>query len=97
MLNVVQDGKEVLKKIQQTDTQEKRAQTAQICVTALKLSVPTLIDLDDNQVNKAYAGWPDRLFVVGADGRIAYKGGSGPGGFKPSEVEDWLKKNTKRP
>jgi hypothetical protein len=33
--------------------------------------------------------------VVGVDGRIAYMGGPGPRGFKPEEVEDWLKKNLK--
>jgi Iodothyronine deiodinase len=85
----------VLKKIMQTDSVEKRAENAEICVTALKLSVPTVIDGDENEVNVAYAGWPDRLYVVGVDGQIAYKGGPGPGGFKVDEVERWLKHNTK--
>jgi len=97
VLATLKDGKEVLKKIRQSETQEKRAENAQICVAALKLSVPTVIDRDDNRVNAAYAGWPDRFFVVGANGRIAYNGGQGPGGFKPAEVEEWLKKNTRPP
>jgi type I thyroxine 5'-deiodinase len=59
--------------------------------------VPTVIDREDNKVNAAYSGWPDRLYVVGKDGRIAYKGGPGPGGFKPAEVEAWLKKNVGAP
>lgn len=42
-------------------------------------------------MNAAYAGWPDRMAVVGVDGKIAYYGGKGPGGFKPQEVEKWLK------
>ncbi|MBC8353159.1 MAG: hypothetical protein H8E66_14275 [Planctomycetes bacterium] len=33
----------------------------------------------------------DRLVVVGRDGNIAYYGSKGPGGFKPQEVEKWLK------
>lgn len=57
--------------------------------------MPTLIDKEDNKVNQAYAAWPDRLYVVGKDGRIAYQGAQGPKGFKVPEVEDWLKKNTK--
>jgi hypothetical protein len=85
----------VLKKVEQTDSMDKRAENAEICVTALKLSVPTVIDKADNKVNAAYAGWPDRMYVVGVDGKIAYKGGPGPGGFKPAEVEEWLKKNVK--
>lgn len=36
------------------------------------------------------AGWPDRLIVVGLDGKIAYYGSKGPGEFKPQEVEKWL-------
>jgi hypothetical protein len=90
------DGKEVLKKITQTDAIDHRVQNAEICLTALKLSVPTVIDREDNAVNVAYAGWPDRMYVVGVDGRIAYRGGPGPKGFKPEEVEDWLKKNLPR-
>ena len=95
VLYTPEGGREVLKKITQTDSAEKRAENAEICLTALKLSVPTVIDREDNGVNRAYAGWPDRLYVVGADGRIAYRGGPGPGGFKPQEVEDWLKRHAK--
>lgn len=95
ILYVPQDGKEVLKKIEQTESAEKRAENAEICVSALKLSVPTVIDREDNEVNIAYAGWPDRLYVVGTDGRIAYQGGQGPKGFKVEEVEQWLQTNTR--
>jgi hypothetical protein len=94
VLYTLQEGKEVLQKLGQTDTAEQRATHAEICVNALKLSVPTVID-QENKVNIAYAGWPDRLYVVGTDGRIAFRGGPGPGGFKPAEVEAWLKKNTR--
>ena len=30
---------------------------------------------------------PDRLYLIDRDGRIAYKGGRGPMGFKPGELE----------
>ncbi len=56
--------------------------------------MPTLLDKTDNKVNRAYAAWPDRLYVVGTNGKIAYQGAQGPKGFKVKEVEDWLKKNT---
>jgi hypothetical protein len=55
--------------------------------------MPTLLDRADNRVNQAYAGWPDRMYVVGIDGKIAYQGKPGPWGFKVEEVEAWLKKN----
>lgn len=95
ILFVPENGKEVLKKVEQSDSLDRRTENAAICLSALKLSVPTVIDKADNKVNTAYAGWPDRMYVVGIDGKIAYKGGPGPGGFKPNEVEDWLKKNVK--
>ena len=89
------DAKESLLKITQTNTLKQRAEVAEMCLATLKLSTPTVIDREDNKVNIAYAGWPDRMYVVGIDGRIAYKGGPGPGGFKVSEVEAWLKQNAR--
>ena len=49
----------------------------------------------DNAVDKAYAAWPERLFVVGVDGKIAYAGGQGPFEFKTEELRQWLDKNLK--
>lgn len=40
--------------------------------------------------NTAYGAWPDRLYLVGRDGRIAYKGGRGPSGFRPEALEEAL-------
>ena len=42
----------------------------------------------EDSVNQAYGGWPDRLYLVGVDGKIAYKGGRGPFGFEPDELEE---------
>jgi hypothetical protein len=36
---------------------------------------------------EAYNALPDRLYLIGKDGRIAFKGGHGPLGFKPAELE----------
>lgn len=68
-----------------------------MCTTTLKLTMPTIIDREDNKVNTAYAGWPDRLYIVGKDGKLAYVGGPGPGGFRVNQVEQWLKENVKLP
>ena len=48
--------------------------------------MPTVIDGTDNRVASTYGGWPDRLYLVDTDGRIAYQGGEGPFGFKPDEL-----------
>ena len=41
----------------------------------------------DNSTDEAYAALPDRLYLIGRDGRIAFKGGPGPFGFRPKEFE----------
>ncbi|NQT54515.1 deiodinase [bacterium] len=73
-------------------TESDRAKVAKACQADLKLDLPMLIDGLDNATNVAYAAWPDRLYIVGADGRIAYKGGPGPRGFSVAEMGAALKK-----
>ncbi len=45
------------------------------------VSLPILVDTMDDRAERAYPAWPDRVYVIDKDGRIAYKGGPGPGGF----------------
>ena len=35
----------------------------------------------DNATNHAYGAWPDRMYVIGTDGKITYGGEPGPWGF----------------
>ncbi len=49
--------------------------------------IQAVVDGVDDVANQAYAGWPDRLYLVGKAGKIAYAGGRGPFGFKPDELE----------
>jgi hypothetical protein len=88
-----EDGGKKLQVIPQTATTAERLRNLQQCVSLLQLTMPAVIDSDDNVVNRAYAAWPDRLYVVDVDGKIACKSGPGPAGFKPAEVETWLKAN----
>jgi hypothetical protein len=53
-------------------------------------------DTLDDQVEKAYAGWPDRIYVIDAKGQIVYKGEPGPRGFKVADVPPVLDKLDKR-
>ena len=43
-------------------------------------------------VDNLYAGWPERMFVIDREGRVAYAGKQGPWGFKVNEVKRALKK-----
>lgn len=69
-------------------TQEERHEVAEVCMTKLEMrGIPALVDDMDDTANEAYAGWPDRLYLIGRDGRVAYHGGRGPFGFSPDELE----------
>jgi len=88
-------GDETIDSIMQPKAWDERCRVAETCCEKLKLSMPCAVDSMDDAVDNAYAAWPDRMFIVGADGRIAYAGRQGPWGFKPEEVRDWLAKNVK--
>jgi hypothetical protein len=66
---------------------EEKGEVAQICALRLGIEFPTLIDDFDSSTELAYTGWPDRLYVVDREGRIAYKSKPGPFGFRPDEME----------
>jgi hypothetical protein len=68
-------------------TNLEREQVANSCVRKLHIAFPALIDSVDNHVEKAYTGWPDRLFLVGADGKLRFKSEAGPFGFVPKNLE----------
>jgi hypothetical protein len=40
----------------------------------------------DDAVNSAYEAWPDRLYLIGKDGRVVFRGEPGPRGFRPDEL-----------
>lgn len=74
----------------QPHTTAARVAIAGDFVERFKYAMPLLVDPIDNPANEAYAGWPERLYVVDEGGRIAYKGGMGPFEFHPEELEAWL-------
>jgi hypothetical protein len=74
-----------------TKTADERYEVAGVCLTKLGIELPALVDEPDNRVERAYTGWPDRLYVIDRRGRVAYKSAAGPFGFKPAQVESTLK------
>ena len=69
---------------------DARAGVADACVRKLNIEMPALIDGFDNAVERAYTAWPDRLYVIGRDGRVAFKSKPGPFGFHPEDVRRTL-------
>jgi type I thyroxine 5'-deiodinase len=60
-------------------------------VTRLGIKIPAVVDWFDDSTDKAYSGWPDRLYLIDRDGRIAFKSKPGPFGFKPDDLEAAIK------
>ena len=72
-------------------TDGERTEIASVCQVELDLQMPLLIDGIDNAVEASYVTLPMRLFVVDAQGKIAYTGERGPRGFDPAGFEDAIK------
>ena len=69
---------------------DEKASVARTCVRNLAIEIPALVDDHAGTTEVAYAAWPDRLYVVDREGRVAYKARPGPFGFRPDEVEKAL-------
>lgn len=62
-------------------TSQDREKVASSCVRKLRVAIPALIDSINDHVEQAYTAWPDRLYLIGLDGRIRFKSEPGPFGF----------------
>jgi len=79
--------------VQEPVSLEERGRIAHVCLTKLQLEgIPAVVDGMDNAVARAYAAAPDRLYLVGRDGKVAYRGGRGPFGFLPGELAKAIEK-----
>ena len=65
---------------------EERSEVAGACVRNLGIQIPAVVDDFQNSTEEAYTGWPDRLYLISRGGRVDYKSGAGPFGFKPKEL-----------
>ena len=72
-------------------TDGERVATASACVRNLGIHIPAVLDGIENKTERAYTGWPDRLYLVGTDGRVAFKTAPGPYGFSTHGLEEALK------
>ena len=71
---------------------EGKDEYASLCVRKLGIEFTTLVDNMDNQVETNYTAWPDRLYLVGSDGVIKFKGKPGPQGFRAKELDEAIQK-----
>ena len=72
----------------------ERGATASACVRNLGIHIPAVLDGIDNKTERAYTGWPDRLYLIGTDGRVKFKTEPGPYGFSTNGLEQALQHAT---
>ena len=72
--------------------EQERELVAGTCVRKLGIEIPAVLDEFGNSTETAYTGWPDRLYLIDGNGKVAYKSKPGPFGFKPDELKSALGK-----
>jgi thiol-disulfide isomerase/thioredoxin len=76
--------------VSQPKTTEARCEAAGQFAKKLDPKMPLLVDEVDDKVGNAYSGMPARLYVLDEKGKVTYKSGRGPFGFKVGEMEQAL-------
>ena len=66
--------------------EDERAFVAGAYVRKLGIKFPSVLDEFGNETERAYTGWPDRLYLIDSNGRIAYKSAPGPFGFDSEQL-----------
>ncbi len=84
---VLADNREAGVRIEDPRSEGERQGVAETCATLFSLEIPVLVDGIGDEVARTYGGWPERLYLIDADGAIAYQGEEGPFGFHPEELE----------
>ena len=85
----------LLTKIPQAATSKERTKAAVACGLTLNLDMPIAVDAIDNKVGRAYAGWPNRMVVVGTDGKILFASVPSPRGTDATVLRDWLEEKVR--
>ena len=75
--------------------ENERGLLAGSCVRKLAIKFPAVLDEFGNSTERAYTGWPERMYLIDTNQRVVYKSKPGPFGFKPDELQQALAKLTK--
>lgn len=68
-------------------TLEARTQVAAMAIQRASIRYPLLVDDLDDAVMTRYAGMPERLYVLDADGIVRHRSAAGP--FDDDDVHEW--------
>lgn len=76
--------------VKQPTTTEERTQVCEQFVAKAKPGMTVVVDDIKDTAGNAYSGMPARFYVIDPKGKVAFKSGRGPFGFKPGEMEQAL-------
>ena len=76
--------------VKQSTTNEERTAVCEQFRKKLNPDIKVLVDDITDPAGTAYSGMPARLYVIDTNGKVAYKSGRGPFGFRPGEMEQAL-------
>ncbi len=79
--------------IEDPTSEAERHAVARLCTREMRLTIPAVVDRIDDAVSIAYHGWPERLYLIDTQGKIAYRGGPGPFGFDPDGFETAIRQH----
>ncbi len=65
---------------------DERTEVAQTCSLDLNITIPILVEEMDNAIDETYGAAPERLYLIDAEGKVAYHGGAGPFFF---DLDEW--------
>ena len=71
---------------------DERTEVASSCVLKLGIKIPAIVDDMNNSTERAYTGWPDRIYLIDRNGRVVLKTKPGPFGFSTSLLEKQLQR-----
>jgi hypothetical protein len=89
---VVQMNRDQDIQVQDPASDEARHEVAATCAIHLKIQMPVVVDKVDDEIARAYGALPDRLYLIGKGGRVAFRGEPGPFGFQPEALEKAIEK-----
>jgi hypothetical protein len=79
------------------ETDAERRKVASDCIEKLGIRIPAILDGMDDAMMHAYNAWPNRVYIVGGDGLVWFKGPWGPRGISGARFEQPLADLLARP
>lgn len=74
-------------KVAQPKTFDERVKVCDQFCQKLKPAMPVVVDEIEDLAGNLYSGMPGRYYVIDPHGKVAYKSGRGPFGFKTGELD----------